>query len=74
MGTRNVEIKRRANSAIDRLYTNQPSTVERVVLKQILLLTGGQILTCGYLRNIKQKHLGVGVYNISLEEKSECQK
>ena len=42
-------------------------TVTRKELKQMLLDTGGKILTCGRLREIQSKHLGVGVYRITLK-------
>lgn len=36
-------------------------------LRQVLLETGGNVMACGYLWDIKSKHLGAGVYKVSLE-------
>lgn len=43
------------------------TTVEEKDLKQILLDTGGNMLACGRLYNIKSNHLGVGIHRIYLE-------
>lgn len=42
-------------------------TMTRKHLKETLLDTTGEILSCGRLRTIKSKHLGAGVYEVSLE-------
>lgn len=44
------------------------ATVSKKDLKSILENTGGQMFALGILWEIKVKHLGVGVYRISLEE------
>jgi len=45
--------------------TNQ--TMSREDLRELLLDTGGRILTCGRLRTITTKHLGAGIYRVTLE-------
>ena len=42
------------------------SVVDKKQLKNILTETGGQMMACGELYEIKAKHLGVGTYRISL--------
>jgi hypothetical protein len=42
------------------------TTMDRKDLKELLLETGGQTLACGRLWEIKAKHLGAGVYKVSL--------
>lgn len=44
-------------------------TVERKELKEIMLQTGGEMMACGELWEIKSKHLGAGVYKLSLKKK-----
>ena len=46
-------------------------TMTRKELKETLLDTGGKILACGRLRNIKSEHLGAGVYRVTLEERKQ---
>lgn len=46
----------RANTTMDRAHT-----------KELLLATGGQILSGGILYNIKVAHLGAGVYRHTLK-------
>jgi len=41
-------------------------TMSRKDLRELLLDTGGRILTCGWLRTIVSKHLGAGIYRITL--------
>lgn len=41
-------------------------TVTRVELKELLLATGGVPMVNGRLREIKSKHLGAGIYKITL--------
>ena len=41
-------------------------TMTRKEWKQVLLDTGGQILTCGRMRTLKGKHLEAGVYLVTL--------
>ena len=36
-------------------------------LRELLLDTGGKILTCGSLRTIVSKHLGAGIYRVTLK-------
>lgn len=43
------------------------TTLERADVKDMLLQTGGNILACGSLYNIKATHIGAGVYKVSLE-------
>lgn len=40
----------------------------RAQLKETLLYTGGFIMACGTRFDIATKHLGVGVYSISLKQ------
>ncbi len=42
-------------------------TVERKDLKELLLETGGNIISCGVLWDIETKHLGAGVYRVRLK-------
>lgn len=42
-------------------------TIERKDLKAVLLETNGSIIACGRLWDIKNKHLGAGVYKIYLK-------
>jgi hypothetical protein len=41
-------------------------TMDTKDLKELLLSTGGQVLACGRLYEIKTKHLGAGVYRVWL--------
>ena len=54
----------------DNFYT-MPDKAEKVVdrkeLKKILLGLGGRIIACGVLYDIKNKHLGAGIYKIFLK-------
>jgi hypothetical protein len=43
------------------------ATMARKDLKELLLDTGGKVLTCGQFRQIKTKHLGAGVYRVTLD-------
>ena len=43
------------------------TTMTESDLQQVLLETGGNMLACGRLYNIKSLHLGVKVYRVSLE-------
>jgi hypothetical protein len=43
----------------------------RKELREVLLDTGGQIIAHGRLRNIKSKHIGAGVYKVTLESLKE---
>jgi len=45
------------------------ATVTREQLREILLATGGDIIACGELYDIKNKHLGAGVYKIFLKRR-----
>jgi len=42
-------------------------TMSRKDLQELLIDTGGKILTCGRLRTITSKHLGAGIYRVTLE-------
>ena len=42
-------------------------TVDKKDLKELLLNTGGNILAYGILYDIVTKHLGAGVYKVSLK-------
>lgn len=46
------------------------ATMTRKDLKALLLDTGGWIMACGYLWDIKSKHIGAGVYNVYLKERT----
>ncbi len=50
-------------------YASQ--TVTRKDLKDILLKTDGKILSQGRMRTLKSKHLGAGVYRITLEARND---
>ena len=43
------------------------STVNRAQLRHILTTTGGFVLACGWSWDVKSKHIGAGIYRISLE-------
>ena len=43
-------------------------TMSRNDLRELLLDTGGKILSCGRLRTIISEYLGAGIYRISLKE------
>jgi hypothetical protein len=43
------------------------TTMLRKDVQEILLETGGNMLACGRLYNIKAKDIGAGVYRVSLE-------
>ena len=42
------------------------STLTRKQLQETLLATDGRVMACGRLWDIKSKHLGAGIYLISL--------
>ena len=44
-------------------------TIESKDLKELLLNTGGEIIACGRLYDIVTKHLGAGIYKLSLKLK-----
>lgn len=43
------------------------ATADKETLKEIMIITGGQLMACGYLYEIKHKHLGGGVYRVYLK-------
>ena len=43
------------------------TTMRKEELAEMLMDTGGNLLACGRLYNFKTKHLGAGVYRVSLE-------
>ena len=45
---------------------NARTTMTRKQLRETLLDTDGKILSCGRLRTIISKHIGAGVYEVSL--------
>ena len=45
-------------------------TMSRKDLRELLLDTGGKILTCGRLRTLVSKHLGAGIYRVTLGERA----
>lgn len=44
-------------------------TIDKKDLKELLLNTGSDIIACGSLWDIVTKHLGAGVYKVSLKLK-----
>lgn len=54
----------------ENFYTN-PEIANTVMdsknLKELLLDSAGKVLTCGRLRDIKSKHIGAGVYRVTLD-------
>ena len=46
---------------------NARQTMNRKDWQELLLDTGGKILTCGRLRKLKGKYLGAGIYDVTLE-------
>ena len=49
-------------------------TMNRKDLKELLLDTEGKIITCGRLRTIISKHLGAGIYRVTLEADAEIER
>ena len=45
------------------------ATMTRKQLKETLLATEGWIMACGRLWDIKNKHLGAGVYSVYLKQR-----
>jgi hypothetical protein len=43
------------------------TTMDRDDTRELLLETGGTMLACGTLYDIETKHLGAGVYRVSLK-------
>jgi len=43
-------------------------TMTRKDLRELLLDTGGKILSCGRLRTVISKHIGAGVYEVTLSK------
>ncbi len=43
------------------------TTMTRKQLRETLLATDGRILTCGRLRPIASKHIGAGIYEVTLK-------
>lgn len=39
----------------------------RSVVRAAMLATGGRMMACGYYHDVKSKHLGGGVYRLTLE-------
>lgn len=42
------------------------TTMDTKDLKELLLETGGRVIACGRLFDIKSKNLGAGVYRVTL--------
>ena len=42
-------------------------TLTRKELQSLLLNTGGKIISCGRLRELKSRHLGAGIYEVSVK-------
>lgn len=47
------------------------AALTRRQLREILLTTNGKILACGYMWEIVQKHLGAGIYRVTLKRDSD---
>lgn len=45
------------------------TTLDRADLKSLLLETGGTLICRGHLCDIRSKHLGAGVYKVTLFDK-----
>ncbi len=45
------------------------TTMDKKDLKELLLCSGGQIIACGHMWDIDSKHIGAGVYRVTLKEK-----
>ena len=43
------------------------TTMTKKQLRETLLDTNGRILSCGRLRTIYSKHIGAGIYEVSLK-------
>lgn len=46
------------------------TTMDKKNLKELLLHSEGWIMACGHLWDIKSKHLGAGVYRVTLKERT----
>lgn len=44
------------------------TTCTRGVLRALLLKTDGRMMACGSLYDIKSKHVGAGIYRVSLAD------
>ena len=58
-----------ANRILDFLASAGPyanTTAEKEVVREILLTTGGSVLQHGRLMNVVAKHIGAGVYKLTL--------
>mgnify|MGYP001559893515 CR=1 FL=1 len=54
-------------------YTMPGACIQSMSKKQLqetLLATDGWVLACGYCWDIKSKHLGAGIYSVSLSKKA----
>ena len=43
------------------------TTMDKKDLKELLLTVGSNIIACGKLYDIKTKHLGAGIYKVTLK-------
>lgn len=56
------------NRILNNLCQGATTTCDRKTLKELLLLTGGWTMAQGHGCNIRNKHLGAGVYKVWLEK------
>lgn len=64
---RDAAVAAEANRTIDIIGSGMTTTVRRPVLAAMLEQTGGWFFWLGRKCTIKSKHLGVGVYSVSVE-------
>lgn len=65
-------LSEKANNELNALYVYpgiRKITVEKSILREIMLHTGGDILVAGQTYDITQKSLGAGVYQLKLKKK-----
>lgn len=62
-----------ANKVLDFLASMPTghTTTTKAIVREVLLATGGQMMACGELFNIKPKRIGAGVYELRLERWKE---
>jgi hypothetical protein len=68
-----TDLQQKANHLPDNFYTMPKvanMTLTRKQLRETLLYTGGWIIACGRIHEIKSKHLGAGVYRVNLERRT----
>lgn len=55
------------------ICSGQIATVERAVLKELLLNVGGSVMSRGVMCRVDSRHLGAGVYEVRLVPQDTAQ-